>query len=110
MSLSEREKAFENKFAYDEQLRFRVEARAVKLFGLWLAEQIGLSTDEAHAYAADLVAENLKEPGLDDVKRAVFKDIQERNLEISEHMIDVHLEKFFGEAKLQIRQEVNQAA
>ncbi|MEZ5902216.1 MAG: ATPase inhibitor subunit zeta [Alphaproteobacteria bacterium] len=36
----DRESAFENKFALDEALLFKAEARCCKLFGLWMAEQL----------------------------------------------------------------------
>ncbi|MCI5061239.1 MAG: DUF1476 domain-containing protein [Alphaproteobacteria bacterium] len=101
----ERESAFENKFALDETLMFKAEARCCKLFGLWLAEKIGLSEEEAGAYAASIVSANLEEPGFDDVKRAVMPDIKEKNLDISEEEIDAKLAKFFEIAQGQVKQE-----
>jgi hypothetical protein len=37
-NMQDREKAFEAKFALDEELRFKAEARRNKLLGLWAAE------------------------------------------------------------------------
>ena len=62
-SMDDRKSAFENKFAHDQELAFRVEARACKLFGLWLAEKMGLSDEESLVYAKTIVAANLDEPG-----------------------------------------------
>jgi hypothetical protein len=42
-TFDEREKAFERKFAHDQDLRFRATARRNKLFGLWAAEKLGLT-------------------------------------------------------------------
>ncbi len=103
--LNNRQKAFENKFALDEALLFKAEARCCKLFGLWLAEKLGFSADEAATYAGKIVGANLEEPGFDDVKRAVMPDIEQKNLDISEEMVDQKLEELFLDAQQQIKQE-----
>lgn len=101
-TFDDREKAFEGKFAYQENMDFAVEARLTKLFGLWAAEKLGLDDADAQTYAAQLVAENLKEPGLDDVLRAVRKDFDAKGIEISDHMLHVELDKATVEAKRQL--------
>ncbi len=97
-----REKSFENKFAHDEKLDFAVEARLSKLFGLWAAEQLGLSENDAQTYAGTVVSANLEEPGFNDVLRKVRADFDEKGLEISDHIMEVELEKCLVEAKKQI--------
>ncbi len=104
-SLDERGSAFENKFALDEALMFKAEARCCKLFGLWLADKMGLSDDDAQAYAANAVSANLEEPGFDDVKRAVSPDIADKNLDISDETLDAKLAEFFQEAQKQVKEE-----
>lgn len=101
-SFEERKDAFEKKFAHDEELSFKVEARCCKLFGLWAAEQMGMDGADAEAYARDVIGSNLEEPGFEDVKRKVMPDLEARGLSISEHVIDSMLEKFKEEAKIQI--------
>lgn len=105
-SFNDREKAFENKFALDEALLFKAEARCCKLLGLWLAEKMGLSNDEANSYAASIVGANLEEPGFDDVKRAVMPDIEKHNLGISEIELDAKLVSLYEMAQKQIKEEV----
>ena len=61
--LKDRENAFENKFAHDEELRFRTEARRNKLLGLWAAGLMGKSGDDAAAYAKEVVASDFEEAG-----------------------------------------------
>lgn len=100
--LDERKSAYESKFAHDQEKMFKIEARCCKLFGLWMADKLGLSGDEANTYAAGVVAANLEEPGFDDVKRHVMPDITSKGLDISEHMIDTQLQTFFAEAEQQI--------
>lgn len=106
MSLDDRKSAFENKYAHDQELQFRTEARACKIFGLWVAEQLGFSGDEALAYAKTVVAANLDEAGFDDVKRAVRKDIDAKGLTISDETLDAHLDQSVAEAKAQLMNEM----
>ena len=104
-SFDDRTSAFENKFALDETLMFKAEARCCKLLGLWLAEQMGLEGDDAKAYAADVVSANLEEPGFDDVKRAVMPDIAAKSLKISEEELDNKLAELFVLAQKQVKEE-----
>ena len=50
-TFDKRKDAYENKFAHDEALRFRAEARRNKLLGRWAAELLGKSGEEVDAYA-----------------------------------------------------------
>ncbi len=98
----DREQAYEKKFAHDEKLDFVVEARLSKLFGLWAAEKLGLSGADALTYANDVVSANLEEPGFNDILRKVRKDFDEKNIEISDHVMEVEIERCLCEAKKQI--------
>ena len=102
MSLEDRKDAFEKKYAHDQELMFRVEARTCKLFGLWAAGQMGLSGTDAETYAKEVVSANLEEAGFDDVKRKVAPDFKAKGLEISNHVLDRQLEEAFEEAKKQL--------
>src|SRR5688572_2197961 len=103
--LNNRKDAFEKKFAHDAELQFRAEARACKLFGLWLAPQLGLEGAQAEAYAKTVVGANLAEAGFDDVKAFVRPVIAEKGLNISEHVLDVKLHEFVEVAKKQLMDE-----
>ena len=70
-----RQKAFEDKFARDADLQFKVMARRNKLLGLWAAERLGHSGDAALAYAMEVVAADFEEPGDEDVYRKVAGDL-----------------------------------
>ena len=105
MTLDDRKNAFENKFAHDAELHFRVEARACKLFGLWLAGEMGLSGADADSYAKTVVGANLDEVGFGDVKRFVQKDIAAKGLNITEHTLDSKLAACLEEAKKQFMAE-----
>lgn len=79
MRFSEREKAFEDKFAHDEELLFKVRARRNKQVGLWAAEKFGKSGDEAHHYADQLVVEMLDK---DSLLARLRNDFQKNNLPV----------------------------
>ena len=99
----DREKAFENKYALEEKLDFAVEARASKLFGLWAASVMGLVGPDANTYAGEVVGANLEEAGFNDILRKVRKDFDTQGLLISDHVMDMELQKAVAEAKKQIK-------
>lgn len=103
-SLDEREKAFENKYAHDAELKFKVDARRNKLLGMWLAPQIGQS--DAEAYAKTVVMSDLEEEGVEDVVRKVMGDIATANANVSEDDIREKLTELGAVAKEQIMSEV----
>jgi hypothetical protein len=54
-TFQDREKEFEARFKHDQELRFKVTARRNRLVGLWAAEKMGLSGEDAAAYARTIV-------------------------------------------------------
>jgi hypothetical protein len=74
-TFDDRESAFENKFAHDEEMKFRAEARRNKLLGLWAAELRGKTGDDAAAYAIEVVKADFEEAGHEDVVRKVAGDL-----------------------------------
>ena len=75
-TFDDRESAFEAKFAHDEEMTFKAEARANKLLGLWAAEQQGISGEEASAYALTVIKADFEEAGHEDVVRKVAADLE----------------------------------
>jgi hypothetical protein len=73
---NEREDAFEKQFAHDEELRFKATARRNKLLGLWAAERLGKSGQEAETYAKSVVLADFEEAGDADVLRKVRQDLE----------------------------------
>src|SRR6056297_3893371 len=74
-TFDDRESAFENKFAHDEEMKFRAEARRNKLLGLWAAELLGKTGADADAYAKEVVLSDFEEAGHEDVVRKVAGDL-----------------------------------
>jgi hypothetical protein len=102
-SFDDREAAFENKFAHDQEIQFKVEARRNKLFGLWVAEHLGKSGDDAAAYAVEVVKSDFEEAGHEDVMRKVMADIGTR---LPEADLRAKYDDLLGIAKSQIMDEV----
>ena len=76
-TFDDREHAFEAKFAHDEEMNFKAEARANKMLGLWAAEMLGKSGDDAEEYAKTVVIADFEEAGHEDVVRKVAGDLGE---------------------------------
>ena len=71
----DRERAEEAKFAHDEEMEFRIQARRNRLLGGWAAEKMGLTQVEAEAYARTVIQTEFEEGGDEDVIRKVLGDL-----------------------------------
>ena len=80
----DRERAFETKFAHDEEMKFRIIARRNRLLGEWAARQMGLTEAEAESYAKDVVRSDFEEAGEDDVIRKVLGDLTAAGVDCDE--------------------------
>jgi hypothetical protein len=95
-----REEGFEKKFAHDEELKFKAEARRNKLLGLWVAEKLGLSGDAANDYAREVVAADLEEAG--NVVRKVMRDLATQGVAITEPQIRAKMDELMAQAIAQV--------
>ncbi|GGH18921.1 hypothetical protein SAMN05444007_101156 [Cribrihabitans marinus] len=75
-TFDDRETAFENKFAHDQEMQFKAEARCNRLLGLWAAEMLGKDAEEAEAYAKTVILADFEEAGHEDVIRKVAGDLK----------------------------------
>ena len=98
-SLDDRQKAFENQFKMDEEMRFRVNARTVRLMGLWAAQQIGLADAEAEAYADEVVEADFSEPGSQDIFRKIQADIALKGMDVTTHHLENQFSTHLDEAR-----------
>jgi hypothetical protein len=103
----DRERAFESKFAHDEEMKFRVIARRNRLLGQWAARQMGLSDEEADSYAKDVVRSDFEEAGEHDVIRKVLGDLTAAGVECDEDKIMDALRNKEIEARRQIIEATN---
>lgn len=105
MSMDDREAAFENRFAHDEELRFKAEARRNKLLGVWAADLLGKSGDEALSYAMEVVKADVAEHGDEDVFRKIRADFDAAGVIQSDHQIRRTMTDLLAVAKKQIMEE-----
>lgn len=103
-NMQDREKAFEAKFALDEELRFKAEARRNKLVGLWAAGLLGKMDEEAEHYARDVVAADFEEVGHEDVVRKIRKDFDAAGIARTDDEIRVQMIELLAVAIAQIEQ------
>ena len=103
----DRERAFETKFAHDEEMKFRIIARRNRLLGEWAARQMGLSEAETESYAKDVVRADFEEAGDQDVIRKVLGDLTAAGIECDEGKIVEALNNKEVEARRQIIESTN---
>ncbi|MDQ7079124.1 MAG: DUF1476 domain-containing protein [Paracoccaceae bacterium] len=101
-TFDERENAFEAKFAHDEEMQFKARARANKMAGLWAAELLGKTGDEAEAYAVEVVKSDFEEAGIDDVVRKLAGDLGDK---ADEATIRAKLNEYLARAKEELAGE-----
>lgn len=99
---NDRERAFETKFARDEEMAFRVTARRNRLLGQWAAGLMGLTPEEAAAYATAVVQADFEDAGDDDVVRKVLGDLTAAGVETDEGAIRQALADKTVEARRQL--------
>jgi hypothetical protein len=106
-TFDDRERAFEAKFAHDEEMQFRMIARRNRLLGEWAARQMNLSDAEAEAYAKDVVRADFENAGDEDVIRKLLGDLTSAGIEIDEATIREALVNKTIDARRQIIEASN---
>lgn len=102
-TFDDRQQAFEAKFAHDAEMQFRAEARCNKLVGLWAAELLGKTGQEATDYAMTVVAADFEEAGNEDVVRKLAADLDGK---VEADVIREKLAATLPVAKAQLMQEL----
>ncbi len=97
-----REAAFENKFARDQDMAFRVTARRNKLLGQWAAARMGLTEAETDAYAKSVVQADFEEAGDEDVIRKLLGDLIAAGVDTSDEEVRQALADQEVEARRQL--------
>jgi hypothetical protein len=102
-TFDDRKDAFENKYAHDAEMQFKAEARRNKLLGLWAADLMGKTGDDAAAYAREVIKSDFEEAGDEDVFRKVSGDLGDKAdaATIRKKMVDL-----MAEAKVQLMTEI----
>lgn len=101
----DREKAQENKYFHDEELRFRATSRRNKLFGQWAAKELAIPASGVEAYVMEVVRADFQEAGDQDLIRKVMGDFKARGKPVTEADLRARLEAAMREAIRQLEAE-----
>jgi hypothetical protein len=104
-TFDKRKDAFESKFAHDQQLRFKAEARRNKLLGAWAAGLLGKKGGDADAYVRSVIESDFEQAGDEDVFRKLRRDFDAAKVPQSDHQIRRTMEELMQQAIAQIRSE-----
>ena len=86
-TFDDRERAFESKYARDQEMQFKIVARRNRLLGQWAANLMGLTEVEAEAYAKDVIRSDFEEAGDEDVIRKILGDLTSAGVDCDEARI-----------------------
>jgi len=104
-TFDDRERSFEKKFAMDQELKFKAEARRNRLLGQWAAAKLGLSGSDVEDYIKAVRKADLAEKGDQDVKRKIRQDFEAKGVNISEAELSRMMGEFLATAVSSIEGE-----
>ena len=76
ISMDDRRKGFESKWAHDAEMRFQVEARRDRALGEWAAAKKGLTGAAAEELISQVIAADFEEAGDEDVFRKLRSELE----------------------------------
>ena len=79
-SFDDREKSFEKKFAHDEELQFKINARRNKYLGQWASQILGYDQEKENEYIQSVIKADFEEAGDEDVFRKLKADLANHNV------------------------------
>jgi len=101
-TFNDREKAFEKKFAHDQELKFKAEARRNKMLGEWAAAKLGLTGADVEDYVKSVRKADLAEKGDEDVFRKIRSDFDAKGVSVSDEDLRDKMSEFLAEAVKQL--------
>jgi hypothetical protein len=104
-TFNDREKSFEKKFAMDEELKFKAEARRNKLLGQWAAGKLGLTGSAVEDYVKAVRRADLAQKGDEDVFGKIRKDLDDKGVALSDKELRQAMDDFLAQAAQQIQAE-----
>jgi len=96
---NDREKSFENKFAHDQELQFKVFARRNKYLAEWVSKKIGKNEIETNNYIKELIKADFEEPGDQDIIRKIKKDFEKNTLSFDPSELEKEMQSCLERAK-----------
>ena len=98
----ERKKSFEQKFAKDQELQFKIAAKRNKYIGKWVSEILGYNPEQEKEYILSVIKADFQEAGDGDVFRKLSADLKEVS---TESEVRNKMDTFFIQAKDEIMSE-----
>lgn len=102
MSFEDRRLEFENKYAHDEELRFRIESRRNRLMARWAADKLGLDEESSEQYVRTIVALGSSRAGEEAIVSRLRDDFRAAHIEQSDHQIRRRLSELLADAEQQV--------
>ncbi|CAN1593349.1 MAG: DUF1476 domain-containing protein [Candidatus Fonsibacter sp.] len=99
-NFNDREKAFEKKFANDQEAEFKISAKRNKLLGTWVASILNLNEEQKKNYITEVIKSDFQEAGDEDVFKKIKKDLEGKNIQDTE--IRQKMSEFLEAAKKEI--------
>jgi hypothetical protein len=100
-TFDKREEGFERKYALDEEQKFKAQARRNKLLGLWVADKLGMSGEQASAYAREVVAADFEEASA--VFHKVMGDLTAKGIALTEPQLREKMDELMATAVMQVK-------
>jgi hypothetical protein len=104
-TFDERERSYEKKFAMDQELMFKAEARRNKLLGQWAASKLGLTGTEVDEYIKSVRKADLAQKGDEDVFQKVKGDFAAKGVAVPDPELRKAIADFLATAVSQIEAE-----
>ena len=102
-SLEERERAFENKFAHDQELKFKAEARRNRLVAIWASGYLGKTGEETEEYVREVIRADLAEGSHHDLFKKLRSDLDAAGASVSDEELRRTIVEMTAEAVTQIQ-------
>ena len=92
-TFEDRKKSFEKKFAHDQELKFKVDARKNKYIAQWVSKILGYNEEKEKSYIESVIKADFQEAGDEDVFRKIKEDLKDHNIsddEIRSKMMELN--------------------
>jgi len=93
------EKRFEGKFAHDEEILFKINAKRNKFLGEWVADKLKKTDKDKEDYILEVIKSDMLEPGDEDIFRKVKNDLSQGGFDNIYEKIRNKMNEFMETAK-----------
>ena len=79
-TFEDRKKSFEKKFAHDQELKFKVDAKKNKYIAQWVSKILSYDEEKEKSYIQSVIKADFQEAGDEDVFRKIKVDLKDHNI------------------------------